>query len=131
MPERLKKRIARVKVTLADDKERELLYTLEELYEMNQLRKTSEPDDPRNFARMVWLGLRHEDATLTLEQVTRLIDAPNLDYYRECVAEASYQERPTGAPPAQMINGVARSIGSNSERSDAISSESPRANSGS
>lgn len=106
MPDAKKKKLSKVPIVLADDKARELLYTLEEVYEISKLRDLENPTDPRHFARIVQLGLRHAEPDLTVEQVARLIDAPNLDYYNACVAEAAYQgDNPTSAVP--QVNGVA------------------------
>lgn len=116
MPTTQKKRLAKVPITLADDKPRELLFTLAELHEIGTLTK---PDaegntDPRGFARIVQLGLRHAEPDLTVEQVERLIDMPNFQYYQECVAEAANPPNAM-AQATQVINGVATSqIGANS-----------------
>jgi hypothetical protein len=130
MPEKRRKRTARVEIVLADDKSRELLYTLDEIYEMTQFGQGAAASDPRNFARLVWLGLRHADADLTVEQVAKLIDAPNLDYYRECVNEASFAGDPTQAPAAARPNGVAVTHGNDSAPLPASTSGLPRSSFG-
>jgi hypothetical protein len=127
MPTKTKKRLARVEIVLADDKPRELLYTLEEIYEMTQLAQTETASDPRNFARLVQLGLRHAEPEITVEQVAKLIDAPNLDYYRECVNEASFAGNPTQAPAAiaARANGAPATTGSDSAHLPAFTSGLP------
>lgn len=129
MPEKPKKRLARVPITLADDRERFLYYTLDDVYEMTKAKAgANESSDPRVFVKTVWLGLRHDEPDLTMEQVTQLVDAVNLDYYIACVNEAS---NPTQTA-AQLVNGAALpSTGSNYAPSPATALESAKPNSGS
>jgi hypothetical protein len=131
MPDRKKKRLSRVEIVLADDKPRTLLYTLNEICEINELHSSGTLADPRNFARVVQLGLRHESPDLTVEEVARLIDAPNLDYYRDCVNEASFAgEAPAAAPPAALGNGRVLETGNDSAPGRASTADSTNALSG-
>jgi hypothetical protein len=129
MPEKPKKRLARVPIVLADDRERFLYYTLDDVYEMTKAKAgANESSDPRVFVKTVWLGLRHDEPDLTIEQVMQLVDAVNLDYYIACVNEAS---NPTQAAAAQLVNGAALpSTGNNYAPLPATASESVKTNSG-
>ena len=77
------------------DKERNIRFTIKALMELEEhYSKPYHQFDPANWGLndivyLLWLGLKHEDPGLTLDDVVRLVDeVESLDYVFEKVAEA-------------------------------------------
>jgi hypothetical protein len=94
--------VLRPKVTIMLDRERHLLFDfnaiaeVEEKFGLNMLNPEiwDKPLGPNLVRSMLWAGLIHEDESLTLQQVGRMIRAANLAAVMKALADAWRQSNP-------------------------------------